>query len=71
MIYANMLWEAFELDLEKLKGYPLWYADYEPVPQTPYDFDIWQYSNEGDVSGITGAFDLDIWITKKSIDKKE
>ena len=32
MIYANMLWEAFELDLEELSEYPLWYADYEPVP---------------------------------------
>lgn len=62
MIYANMLWEAFELDLEQLSGYPLWYADYEPVPQTPYDFDIWQYSNEGNVPGISGVCDLDIWI---------
>ena len=38
MIYANMLWEAFELDLEDLSEYPLWYADYEPAPQTPYHF---------------------------------
>ena len=62
MIYANMLWEAFELDLEQLSEYPLWYADYEPVPQTPYDFVIWQYTNEGSVPGISGVCDLDIWI---------
>ena len=48
MIYSNMLWEAFELDLEELEGYPVWYADYEPLPQTPYHFAMWQYTNEGD-----------------------
>ena len=62
MIYSNMLWEAFELDLTQLAGYPMWYADYEDVPQTPYMFDIWQYSNEGSVSGVDGACDLDIYF---------
>lgn len=60
MIYANMLWEAFELDLEQLSEYPLWYADYEPAPQTPYHFIFWQYTNEGDVPGIEGRADLNI-----------
>lgn len=62
MIYANMLWEAFELDLSQLTDYPLWYADYEPVPQTPYAFKCWQYSNTSKVKGIDGEVDLDIWI---------
>ncbi len=35
MIYSNMLWEAYELDLEYLEDYPIWYADYELTPQTP------------------------------------
>ena len=62
MIYANMLWEAFELDLTKLVGIPVWYADYEKLPQTPYDFEMWQYTNEGNVPGIKGKCDLDIWF---------
>ncbi|MCR5053922.1 MAG: glycoside hydrolase family 25 protein [Lachnospiraceae bacterium] len=62
MIYANMLWEAFELDLSKLEGYPIWYADYEDKPQTPYDFVIWQYTNEGSVPGVEGVCDIDIMI---------
>ncbi len=62
MIYANMLWEAFELDLTKLVGIPVWYADYEKLSQTPYDFDMWQYTNEGNVPGIKGKCDLDIWF---------
>ncbi len=64
MIYANMLWEAYNLELKQLKGIPLWYADYEALPQTPYNFEFWQYSNEGSVNGVEGVCDLDIQIIK-------
>ena len=62
MIYANMLWEAFKLDLSQLKDFPIWYADYEALPQTPYMFVFWQYSNTGRVDGVNGDVDLDIWM---------
>lgn len=65
MIYSNMLWEAYELDLETLSDYPVWYADYEPYPQTPYDFVMWQYTNSGTVDGIEGAADLNIQFIRK------
>ena len=65
MIYSNMLWEAYELNLEYLEGYPIWYADYEPLPQTPYHFDFWQYTNEGSVDGIEGRTDLNIQLIPK------
>ena len=60
MIYSNMLWEAFEYDMEALADYPIWYADYEPVPQTPYYFSFWQYSEKGSVDGIAGNVDLNV-----------
>lgn len=63
MIYSNMLWEAYQLNLEELP-YPVWYADYEPVPQTPYDFEFWQYSNAASVEGISGNADVDIQLIK-------
>jgi GH25 family lysozyme M1 (1,4-beta-N-acetylmuramidase) len=65
MIYSNMLWEAFEFDLSQLTDIPIWYADYEELPQTPYHFVFWQYTNEGRISGIDGNMDLDIQIMKK------
>ena len=65
MIYSNMLWEAYELDLEKLLDYPVWYADYEELPQTPYRFSMWQYSSTGSVTGIEGNVDLNIQLLKK------
>ena len=60
MIYANMIWESMVFDLKQLQQYPVWYADYEPAPQTPYAFSFWQYSEKGSVSGIAGVVDLDV-----------
>ncbi len=60
MVYSNMLWEAFQFDLKEISEYPIWYADYELLPQTPYHFEFWQYSNRGHVDGISGNVDMDI-----------
>lgn len=60
MIYSNMIWEADLFDMTQLQDYPFWYADYEAVPQTPYDFTYWQYSETGKVNGIEGNADLNI-----------
>lgn len=62
MIYSNMVWEAFYFDMTKLQDYPIWYADYETIPQTPYNFSFWQYSEKGSVDGIEGIVDLNIWF---------
>ena len=65
-VYSNLYWEARLFDLYELREFPLWYADYQAVPQTPYDFKLWQYSESGNVEGITGGTDLDVMFVKKS-----
>lgn len=65
MIYANLLWEANKLDMGALTDYPFWYADYVGLPQSPYDFKIWQYTDTGSVKGITGNADINIQIIKR------
>ena len=65
MIYSNMYWESFLFDLEQLSDYTIWYADYEKVPQTPYQFEFWQYSDKGQVDGISGKTDLNIQFYTK------
>ena len=65
MIYSNMYWESFLFDLEQLSDFPIWYADYEKVPQTPYEFEFWQYSDKGQVDGISGKTDLNIQFYTK------
>ena len=62
MIYANLVWEAFEFDLARIRDIPIWYADYEPVPQTPYFFTVWQYTDSGTVPGIVGPVDLNLQL---------
>ena len=60
--YSNMVWEDYYLDMSRLKDYTVWYADYSELPQTPYDFKFWQFSESGIVDGIDGAVDLNVWI---------
>lgn len=64
MIYANMKWMAFTLDLPELTAYEKWYADYEDTPQCPYEFSVWQYTEEGKVPGITGNVDINLWFAE-------
>ena len=60
MIYANLRWIALELDLTQLYGYDIWYAQYANEPALPYQYKIWQYTNEGTVPGISQPVDLNI-----------
>ena len=69
MIYANMKWMAFTLDMEQLADYDFWYADYHDVPQCPYEYEIWQYSETGAVPGINANVDLNVWFQKNSEDE--
>lgn len=65
-IYSNLYCEDHMFDLSQLEAYPIWYADYRPEPQTPYRLTYWQYSESGDVPGVSGKCDLDVeFILKK------
>ena len=61
-IYSNMVWEDYYFDLEKLKDYEIWYADYNKLPQTPYNFKYWQFSEVGIIDGVNGEVDLNVMI---------
>ena len=64
-IYSNLPWEHNYFDTDTMNTYDIWYADYEPLPQTPYHFTWWQYTNKGSVPGIEGSVDLNLWIRLK------
>lgn len=65
MIYANMKWLAFTLELDRLVLYDKWYADYQKIPQCPYEFQLWQYTETGTVPGIEGNVDINIELQTK------
>lgn len=60
MLYANLRWIALSLDVTRLHGYDIWFAQYADEPRLPYEYKIWQYSKEGVVPGISKPVDLNI-----------
>lgn len=62
MIYHNTEMGAMLLDLTQLTEYKKWFAGYNQEFYWPYEYDLWQYTESGHVSGISGNVDLDIWF---------
>jgi GH25 family lysozyme M1 (1,4-beta-N-acetylmuramidase) len=62
MIYASRNMYAQCLDMDRLGDYQLWLAHYANVPNFPYKFNGWQYSESGTVDGISGTVDLNLWF---------
>lgn len=60
MIYQNKKTTMFKLDLNRIKDYDFWLAEYNDEPSYYYDFTMWQYTSEGKVPGIDGNVDLNI-----------
>ena len=64
-IYLNQDYIYNLVDLSRLKDYPLWFAQYQDLPDMIYDFTWWQYTDAGTVAGINHPVDLNIWIREK------
>ena len=71
MVYANKSWLKNNLIMSELEQYEVWVAHYvktdDPINNpTDYDgrFEIWQYTSEGSVPGISGNVDIDISYKK-------
>ena len=48
---------------DAIGGRPVWFAEYGvSTPTAPFDFAIWQYTNNGNVAGIDTAVDLNILL---------
>lgn len=64
MVYHNTEMGAMLVDLTQLTDYPKWFAGYNKEFYWPYEYDIWQYSENGSINGINGKVDFDIWLTQ-------
>jgi len=60
VIYLNLYLSYFKYEISISQKYGLWFAGYREWPDLAYRFFMWQYSNEGRVSGINGNVDMDI-----------
>ncbi|MBE6991437.1 MAG: hypothetical protein E7430_02515 [Ruminococcaceae bacterium] len=58
MIYFGQNASIEHFDLERLMVFDFWLADYTDTPVFPYDFQMWQYTSNGQVAGIDGDVDV-------------
>lgn len=70
MIYGSDFWLQNKINLPEVFQYDLWVAKYADEPSFPYEFQMWQYTNEGDVNGISGNVDLNICFKDYSKNEK-
>ena len=62
MIYFNSYAGYVKYDLSEIMDYDFWFAQYTEKPNFYYNFQMWQYTSSGKVSGIDGNVDLDVWM---------
>lgn len=60
MIYGNKEWLLKEIDMSKLTAYDVWLSQMEDIPDYPYKFTMWQYTNTATIDGVAGYVDLNI-----------
>ena len=63
MLYFGRSQSVDLLNLEELVEYPFWLAMYSTIMDYPYQIDMWQYTEEGTVPGITGNVDMNLLFT--------
>ena len=60
MIYLTDYAGYVKYDVSLVDQWDFWYAGYTDVPGFYYDFQMWQYSDQGSVDGIAGRVDLNL-----------
>lgn len=59
-IYANKTWLAQKMNISALSGYKIWLAQYNTQVTYGGRYDMWQYSDKGSISGISGKVDMNL-----------
>lgn len=60
MVYANLNWLNNKIDYSRISKYKIWLAQYNTQPTYSNNFDFWQYSSRGQISGNGSQYvDLD------------
>lgn len=64
MIYGNLKTFLLMLDMDKLEDIPKWFAGYTDTPYFPYKFDMWQFTEKANVSGVDEPLDMNMYFIK-------
>ena len=60
--YFNQSFGYDRFDLRELDDYDFWLAEYNSYPSFLYDVELWQYTNNGTVPGISTPVDLNLCL---------
>ena len=60
MFYHNMETALLLLELDRLEDYDRWFAYYGEELYYPYQYSVWQYTDQGRIDGIDADVDLNI-----------
>ena len=63
-VYSSRNWLNQMLDMDKLKDYVVWLAEYRDVPIYQGYYHMWQYTSNGSVDGIEGRVDFNLSYLK-------
>ena len=64
-VYASWEWIRRNLELSRLWPYEIWYASYSPTPGRDYGFDMWQYTDLGDLYGCPSWLDMNVRVYRE------
>lgn len=59
-VYSSRNWLNQMLDMDKLRDYIVWLAEYRDVPIYQGYYHMWQYTSNGSVDGIEGRVDFNL-----------
>ena len=62
LIYFNWYQSKNLMYLHELEDYPFWLALYQDRMTYPYRVEMWQYTDRGQVPGIYGEVDINVYI---------
>lgn len=61
-IYAGKSWLLDDMEISRLADWDIWLAHYTNQTDFQYPYQMWQYSDAGQVSGISGNVDLNVGL---------
>ena len=57
-VYANKTWLTSYMNASELSAYKIWLAQYKSTVTYRGRYDLWQFTSEGSVNGISGNVDM-------------
>lgn len=66
MLYGNKEYLLKKCSFGSLTGYDIWLGENGDIPDFPYEFNMWRYTNLGKIDGVAGVAHLNICFTDYS-----